>query len=104
MTRILGWQPDEIVGRSYLAFIHPDDHASSRDAFLKAVAKELPRYENRFRHKDGSYRWVSWVASPEENFIYASGRDITVEKEAAEALAHAEEQLRQSQKMEAVAS
>ena len=101
-TRILGWQPDEIVGRSYLAFIHPDDHASSRDAFLKAVAKELPRYENRFRHKDGSYRWVSWVASPEENFIYASGRDITVEKEAAEALAHAEEQLRQSQKMEAV--
>jgi len=101
-THILGWQPDEIVGCSYLDFIHPDDHASSQGALVKAATKGLPRYENRYRHKDGSYRWVSWVASPEETLIYASGRDITAEREAAEALAEAGEQLRQSQKMEAV--
>ena len=101
-THILGWQPDEIVGCSYLDFIHPDDHASSQGALVKAAIKGLPRYENRYRHKDGSYRWVSWVASPEETLIYASGRDITPEREAAEALAEAGEQLHQSQKMEAV--
>jgi len=101
-TRILGWPPDEIVGCSYLKFIHPDDRASSRDAFVEAMANGLPRYENRFRHKDGSYRWVSWVAAPEEDLIHASGRDITAERASAEALAQAEEQLRQSQKMEAV--
>jgi len=101
-THILGWQPDEIVGCSYLDFIHPDDHASSQGALVKAAIKGLLRYENRYRHKDGSYRWVSWVASPEETLIYASGRDITAEREAAEALAEAGEQLRQSQTMEAV--
>jgi PAS domain S-box-containing protein len=101
-TRILGWPPDEIVGCSYLKFIHPDDRASSRDAFVEAMTNGLPRYENRFRHKDGSYRWVSWVAAPEEDLIHASGRDITAERASAEALAQAEEQLRQSQKMEAV--
>jgi len=101
-THVLGWQPEDIVGCCHLDFIHPDDHASSQGALLAAASNGLPRYENRYRHKEGSYRWVSWVASPEESFIYASGRDITVEKEAAEALAQAEEQLRQSQKMEAV--
>ena len=101
-THVLGWQPDELLGCSYLDFIPPDDHASSQDALVKAASKGLPRYENRYRHKDGSYRWVSWVASPEENLIYASGRNITAEKESAEALAQAEEQLRQSSKMEAV--
>jgi len=101
-TDVLGWQPEDIVGCRYLDFIHPDDHASSQGALSAAASKRLPRYENRYRHKDGSYRWVSWVASPEENFIYASGRDTTAERAAAEALAQAEEQLRQSQKMEAV--
>ncbi len=101
-TRILGWPPNEIVGCSYLKFIHPDDRASSRDAFVEASTNGLPRYENRFRHKDGSYRWVSWVAALEEDLIHASGPDITAERASAEALAQAEEQLRQSQEMEAV--
>ena len=99
---ILGWEPTELVGRRCLEFIHPDDHASSRDALAKAAAEGLPRYEVRCRHKDGSYRWVSWVASPEAALIYASGRDITAERDAAVALVEVEEQLRQSQKMEAV--
>ena len=55
-----------------------------------------------FSSKDGSFRWLSWVATPEEGLIYASGRHITAEKEQAEALRQVEEALRQSQKMEAV--
>ena len=99
---ILGWQPGEVVGRSYLDFIHPDDQASSQGMLAAAAIEKLPRHENRYRHKDGSYRWVSWMASLEGSLIYASGRDVTAEREAAEALAEAEGQLRQSQKMEAI--
>ena len=62
----------------------------------------LLRFDNRCRHKDGSYRWIAWAAVPGDGFINAVGRDFTAEKEQAEALHHAEERLRQSQKMEAV--
>lgn len=101
-TSVLGWQPGELIGHGYLDFIHPDDRVSSKAALAMAARDGLPRYENRYRHKDGSYRWIAWVASPEADLIYGSGRHVTAEKEAAEALARAEEQLRQSQKMEAI--
>ena len=94
-TRILGWQPADLLGRSHLAAVDPD----SRGAGL---ADSPPHHESRMRHKDGSTRWVAWAASPDEGMIYASGRHITAEKQAAQALAQAEEQLRQSQKMQAV--
>jgi len=101
-TSVLGWQPNELLGHSYFALIHPDDRILSEAALRSATGDGLPRYENRFRHKDGSYRWIAWVASPEADLIYASGRHVNVEKEAARALARAEDQLRQSQKMEAI--
>ena len=83
---VLGWQADELVGHSYLEFIHPDDHPSSEEALVVASADNLPVYENRYRHKDGSYRVISWVAAAEGDMIYASGRDVTHEKERAAAL------------------
>ena len=101
-TIILGYAPAEVVGRSYLDFIHPDDHPSSEQALAIASADELEPYENRYRHADGGYRWISWVAAPEGTLVYASGRHVTADKEAAVALEGAQEQLRQAQKMEAV--
>ena len=101
-TTVLGWRVDEIVGRSYLDFIHPEDHPSSQDALKVASSENLPVYENRYRHKNGEYRWISWVAAPEGEMIYASGRDVTANKAQEAALRAAEDQLRQSQKMEAV--
>ncbi|HEX8417826.1 MAG TPA: PAS domain S-box protein, partial [Methylobacterium sp.] len=101
-TAILGWRPDEIVGRIFLDFVHPDDHPSGEDALAMATLEEIPVYENRYRHKDGGYRWISWVAAPQDDLIYASGRHVTAEKEAAAELAATQEALRQSQKMEAV--
>lgn len=101
-TRVLGWQADELLGRSHLDFVDPSDHAASTAALAAAADDDLPQFENRIRHRDGTYRWIAWVASPDEELIYASGRHITAEKETAQALARAEEQLRQSQKMQAV--
>ena len=101
-TEILGWTPEELIDRSYLEFIHPADHPSSEVAHGMASQQALPTHVNRYRHKDGSYRWISWVAAPEEGLIYASGRDITDEKAREEELAAAREALRQSQKMDAM--
>jgi len=100
-TAILGWTAKEAVGRNVFDFIIPDEEAST-GAFQQALEQHLPTFENRYRHKDGSARWFSWVSSPEEGIIFASGRHITAEKEQAQALRQAEDALRQSQKMEAV--
>ena len=94
-TRLLGWQPAELLGRDHLDLVDPDSRGAS-------LADSTAPWESRMRHKDGSTRWVAWTASPEEGLIYASGRHVTAEKEAAQALAQAEEQLWQSQKMQAV--
>ena len=99
---ILGWTLEEVLGRAVFEFIHPEDQVSTTGALERATQAALPIFENRYRHKDGTYRWLSWVATPEGSRIFATGRHITAEKEAAEALHRAEEQLRQSQKMEAV--
>jgi PAS domain S-box-containing protein len=101
-TTVLGWLPAELVGHGYLEFVHPDDQPRSRDLHAQATASALPAFENRYRHRDGGYRWISWVSAPEDELIYASGRDVTAQKQQAEVLASTEEALRQSQKMEAV--
>ncbi|TNC11775.1 PAS domain S-box protein [Methylobacterium terricola] len=102
-TALFGWSGDELVGRSFMDLVHPDDAASTAAAAGDLSAGSvIPRFENRYRHKDGSYRWLSWTAVPDADFIHAVGRDVTAEKEAAQALARTEEALRQSQKMEAV--
>jgi PAS domain S-box-containing protein len=102
-TALFGWSGDELVERSFMDLIHPDDVGSTVSAVSDlAAGSVIPRFENRYRAKDGTYRWVSWTAVPDESFIHAVGRDVQSEKEAAEALARTEEALRQSQKMEAV--
>ena len=102
-TVLLGWTADQLVGASMLLFVHPDDLVRTvAEAEKLAQGVTTRRFENRYRHRDGRYRWLSWTAVPDERFIHAVGQDVTAEKEAAEALGRAEEQLRQAQKMEAV--
>jgi PAS domain S-box-containing protein len=102
-TTLLGWREDELLGANFLDFVHPDDHdATVAEAGRLSEGITTLRFENRYRHRDGSYRWLSWIAVPDEQFIHAVGRDINAEKEQAEALRQAEEALRQAQKMEAV--
>ncbi len=100
---VLGWTEQEMKAVPFLDFVHPDD----REATLEAAGGLLrgePQltFENRYRRKDGTYRWFSWNAVPRDGVIYSTVRDVTAIKEQAEALARTEEALRQSQKMEAV--
>lgn len=99
---MLGYERAELVGRHVNEFVLPEDHDSTMDTFRYAAEGGHPSIVNRYRHKDGSTRWISWVAAPAGNITYATGRDITAEREQALALAQTEEQLRQAQKMEAV--
>lgn len=101
-TKLLGYLPEELVGHHVNEFVVADDHAKTVDAYEEAGAGRSPRVENCYRHKDGSLRWLSWVAAPAGNLTYATGRDVTVEKTRAATLAETQEALRQSQKMEAV--
>ena len=102
-TRILGWSEPELIGTALFSLIHPDDldHTVAGAAGI-SIGQAYARFENRYRHKDGSYRDMVWAAGPGDNRIIAVGRDATEEKVRTRALAEAEQQLRQSQKMEAV--
>ncbi|WP_338665957.1 PAS domain-containing protein [Pararoseomonas sp. SCSIO 73927] len=100
---VLGWTEAELLGRDLLELVHPDDLERSIQSIAALESGEAPwRFDNRFRHKDGSHRWIAWAARPEDGRIFAVGRDIQREKEQAEALQKTEDALRQSQKMETV--
>jgi PAS domain S-box-containing protein len=103
-TELLGWPVEDLLGTSLFDLIHPDDLAKTIEG-AKDIGESgvnFQRFENRYRHQDGSYRFITWTAGPSEGSIVAVGRDDTAEKEKAEALLVAQDQLRQSQKMEAV--
>lgn len=102
-TDTLGWTEKELLGSCIHDLVHPDDLAHTLEAARhSAEGQTLRRFENRYRCRDGSYRWINWSSSPGDHLINAVGRDCTQDKERAQALAKAEAQLRQSQKMEAV--
>jgi PAS domain S-box-containing protein len=102
-TKTLGWSEAELLNRTSEWLDHPDDGGRTRKEINKLIQGDLTvKFEGRFRHKDGSYRWLSWTGVPDRDHIYAVARDVTAEKAAAERLKAAEEALLQSQKMEAV--
>ncbi|GGD43756.1 PAS domain S-box protein [Aureimonas glaciei] len=102
MTRILGWRPEDMVGRPVFDFVVAEDIAKTEEALSIATGDSLDATVVRYRHKDDGFRWISWVAAPENGVIFATGRNVTGEMEAQAELALAQEALRQSQKMEAV--
>ncbi len=94
-TTLLGWSEDEIKRMHVSELRHPDDAEHSM-AGRRRLAEGIPtvRIENRFRHKDGSWRWLAWTLTVENGAIYLIGRHVTAEKLAAEALRESERQFR----------
>ena len=76
VSRILGWSPGELLGSSWLELVHPDDLSVSL-ATLQHCQPDRPCYLlNRYRHKNGSYCWLSWSLScSEDKQIYAVARE-----------------------------
>ncbi|HEX8484815.1 hybrid sensor histidine kinase/response regulator, partial [Sphingomonas sp.] len=100
---MLGWDEADLVGANLMKLLHPDDlDRSIAGVQVLADGGYYTRFDNRYRHRDGTYRWISWSAQADADSIYAVGRDFTSERENAEALRSAEDALRQAQKMEAV--
>lgn len=94
-TNLLGWREDEIKRMHVSELTHPDDAPHSTEGRRRlAEGVATVRMENRFRHKDGSWRWIYWTMTAERGLIYAIGRHVTAEKLAAEALRESERQFR----------
>ncbi|KAF1053867.1 MAG: Blue-light-activated protein [Stenotrophomonas maltophilia] len=101
--QLLGWSEVELNGRQSEELIHPDDLDASRAIRdVLAGGGRARHFENRLRHRDGSYRWLSWNATEENGLIYGCARDMSDEKRHAHALEQAELALRNAQRMEAV--
>ena len=79
-TKLLGYTPDELVGRHVNEFVLSEDHDETIRAYETAASGGQPRIENRYRHKDGSVRCISWVAAPAGDMTYATGRDVTAQR------------------------
>jgi PAS domain S-box-containing protein len=91
----LGYQSDELVGKKFLDLIHPDDlNATIIAVDQMSAGKEVINFVNRFRCRDGSYRWIEWRSFPYgEKLIYAAARDITERKQVEQALQLANKKL-----------
>jgi PAS domain S-box-containing protein len=86
---ILGYSNEELMSKPFIEFVHPDDW----DSTIAALREKLERgiavidFENRYRCKDGSYKWLHWTSRPiaEEGITYAIAYDVSARKQTEEA-------------------
>ena len=63
--RVLGYTTEELLARPYMDFVHPDDRIQTTTvADNISEGGQLLAFENRYRAKDGTYRWLQWAAAP----------------------------------------
>jgi diguanylate cyclase (GGDEF)-like protein/PAS domain S-box-containing protein len=94
--RTLGYSRQELSACSFMEFVHPDDRAATLDVIAE-LAHGVPtvQFENRYRCKDGGYKWLAWNTMPEatSGLLYAVARDVTATKQAEQKLREREYQL-----------
>jgi PAS domain S-box-containing protein len=91
---ILGYTREELMAQRFFHFIHPDDLDKTRKAVSTLESQEkVFLFENRYRRKDGAYRWLQWSSAPAGKLIYAAARDVTQHKQAEEDLKKYQEHL-----------
>jgi PAS domain S-box-containing protein len=94
---LLGYTTDELMAKPFLDFIHPDDHNDNNAEIAKLAAGHMTiDFENRYIHKDGSVRHISWTATPlpEEGILYCIGRDISQRKKTEEQILNYQQRLK----------
>jgi len=81
---VLGYPVEEMRGRQFTEFMHPDDVEATASVRREAARGEIAALEGRYRGKDGEYRWLAWSSSPPgpDGLLYGCARDITAYKDA----------------------
>jgi PAS domain S-box-containing protein len=95
VTETLGYTIEEFLAHGYMDMIHPDDQLKSLQAVERQMrhGERITHFEARFRHKDGSWRVLSWRSMPRGDLMYGTARDVTDAAAAARALQDARDQL-----------
>jgi PAS domain S-box-containing protein len=87
--RVLGYGIEQLLGQRFLDFVHPEDLESTLASMSQLDRQQLVlNFENRYRCKDGSYRWIEWHSQPHGSLIYAVARDVTERRAAEKATQH----------------
>jgi PAS domain S-box-containing protein len=74
----LGYRPDELEGQPMLSFIHPEDVAASHHQMVRVGdAADVDGFINRYRRRDGGYRFFEWRAHQQGELVYGVARDVT---------------------------
>lgn len=97
--RILGYTDKEFLASPFLKFVHRQDIKKTQKALTAAASGQREIFiENRYKCKDGSYRWIDWrvLVSTEEDKFYAVGRDITRQKKTEKKLERQKRELLES--------
>ncbi|MEX2570681.1 MAG: PAS domain S-box protein [Gemmatimonadota bacterium] len=109
VRRVLGYEPDEVLGSSIFSLVQPEEIPVAVDNFTNVMQKAEPGDPAEFGvlHKDGSWRRLESVSEsllndPAVGGVVINSRDITDRRQAEEALGESRQQLLQAQKMEAV--
>lgn len=85
-ARVLGYSGPELHAQSFFDLVHPEDSERTQTAISSATASANRAFDNRFRHRDGTYRSIGWVATRSGPDVYVAGLDLTAEKSALERL------------------
>jgi PAS domain S-box-containing protein len=104
-TVTLGWSADDLLGTDGARLVHPDDlERGLRELALLTQGHKTQHFESRLRHKSGTYCWLSWQATLDQDRIYAVGRDITDLKRAQEQLRGVRRELAQVSRQTTIAA
>lgn len=89
---ILGYSTEHLEKRKFFEFVHPDDMPATLNAIAQLENQsQVLNFVNRYKCKDGSWKYIEWRSNPKGNLIYAAARDITQRVEAEAALIASDE-------------
>jgi PAS domain S-box-containing protein len=75
-TKVLGWLREELIGRPFIGFVHPDDREATLGELQRGLSRPIDCFENRYLCRDGSIRWLAWKAVLIDGLVYANKHDL----------------------------
>lgn len=82
--RVLGYSREELLASPFTHFVHPEDIERTHEELVHlGNGRDTVRFENRYRHRDGRWRWLEWTcpaATPQDRQLYAIARDVSDSK------------------------